>query len=404
MLAVYPRCAVFSLAPCAESRQTRAMRPWRVASLALLSLLLVAQGTQAGGPGKWTMVTERTARNTTQVGFVRTKDGVLHVAWAESGVNPTLWHVGIRPNGQPSGAKNAIVTGFKSLSNPDLVVAADGSLRVFFGGLGTVPNNALNTATAPATGASWSLQPGKAAQDTTAYASPSGAGTTKDGTPVSAWATTFGTRAHFGTSPGDADVAVQTQAQCCGYYPDVATADTAGRAVIGWYSNANGAEGLATQEIAATGPVGPKLFAPGTAGLRKTLSIDQRFAITSRQGGGVYVGYASSYPTAAHVNLWKFGAKAPAIKIKAKGVQDVNIASAPGGRLWLMWQRGGLIYITRTNAAATKAGPVRAVKPPAKTSTIWKLSGEGSRAGVLDLLVHASTPGSLATWHTQVKA
>ena len=198
----------------------------------------------------------------------------------QSGVNPTLWHVGIKPNGAPAGAKNAIVTGFKSLSNPDLVLAADGSLRVFFGGLSTPANSALNTATAPATGATWSLQAGKAAQDTTAYASPSGAGTTKDGTPVSAWATTFGTRAHFGTSPADADVAVQTQTQCCGYYPDVATADTAGRAVIGWYSNANGAEGLATQEIAATGPVGPKLFAPGTAGLRKTLSIDQRFAIT----------------------------------------------------------------------------------------------------------------------------
>ncbi|MGH3028785.1 MAG: hypothetical protein ACRDMW_09530, partial [Gaiellaceae bacterium] len=258
------------------------MRPQRIVCLALLSLLFVVPGTQAGGPGKWTMVTDKTGRNTMQVGLVRTRDGVLHVAWPASGAKPTLWHVGIKPNGSPVGAKNAIVTGFNSLSNPDLVLAADGSLRVFFGGLGTTPNNALNTATAPATGAAWSLQAGRASQDTTAYASPSGAGTTKDGTPVSAWATTFGTRAHFGTSPADADVAVQTQTQCCGYYPDVATADTAGRAVVGWYSNATGAVGLATQEVAATGPVGPKVFVPGTAGPRKTLSIDQRFAITSR--------------------------------------------------------------------------------------------------------------------------
>jgi hypothetical protein len=374
-----------------------------MAPLALLSLLLVAPGTQAGGPGKWTMVTDKAGRNTQQVGLVRTKDGVLHVAWADAGTNPTLWHVGIKLNGAPAGAKNAIVTGFKSVSNPDLVLAADGSLRVFFGGLSTPANSALNTAAAPATGAAWSLQVGKAAQDSTAYNSGSGGGTTKDGTPVSTWATTFGTRAHFGTSPADADVAVQTQTQCCGYYPDVATADTAGRAVIGWYSNANGAEGLATQEIAATGPVGPKLFVPGTAGPRKTLSIDQRFAITSRQGGGVYVGYAAGYPTAATVNLWKHGAKTPAFRIKAKGAQDVNIAAAPGGRLWLIWHIGNTIYMTRTNAAATKRGPIRVVKPPAKTSTIWKLSGEGSRAGVLDLLASVSTPGSLATWHTQVK-
>lgn len=379
------------------------MRAARVALLLLLPLLLAAPGSQAGGIGKWTIVTDKTGRNTQQVGLVRTKDGVLHVAWAASGVNPTLWHVGIKPNGAPVAAKNAIVTGFKSLSNPDLVLAADGSLRVFFGGLSTPANSALNTATAPATGAAWSLQVGKAAQDTTAYNSGSGAGTTKDGTPVSAWATTFGARAHFGTNPADADVAVQTQTQCCGYFPDVATADTAGRAVIGWYSNANGAAGLMTQEIAATGVTGPRLTVPGSVSARGSLSIDQRFAITSRQGGGVYVGYGAGYPTAATVNLWEHGAKAPSLRIKAKGAQDVNIAFAPGGRLWLMWHRGGLIYVTRTNAAVTKAGPVRVVKPPAKTSAIWKLSGEGSRAGVLDLLASVSTPGSLATWHTQVK-
>jgi hypothetical protein len=43
------------------------------------------------------MVTDKAGRNTQQVGLVRTRDGVLHVAWAESGVNPTLWHVGSTP-------------------------------------------------------------------------------------------------------------------------------------------------------------------------------------------------------------------------------------------------------------------------------------------------------------------
>ena len=118
----YPRTRILTpLAPEAADGQTHAMRPRRIACLALLSLFLVAPGTQAGGPGKWTMLTERTGRNTTQVGTVRTRDGVLHVAWAESGANPTLWHVGIKANGAPAGAKNAIVTGFRSLSNPDLV-------------------------------------------------------------------------------------------------------------------------------------------------------------------------------------------------------------------------------------------------------------------------------------------
>ena len=78
----------------------------------------------------------------------------------------------------------------------------------------------------------------------------------------------------------------------------------------------------------------------------------------------MYVGYAAGYPRAAHVNLWKHGAKAPAIKIKAKGAQDVNIAAAPGGGCGSCGTAAATIYVTRTNAAATKRGPIRVVKPP----------------------------------------
>jgi len=88
------------------------------------------------------------------------------------------------------------------MSHPDLLRMPDGSLRAFFGGIrSTAPgetNNAMNTATAPASGASWMLQPGKAAQSTSAYAtSYAGAGFAKDGTPISSWATTFALGFHF---------------------------------------------------------------------------------------------------------------------------------------------------------------------------------------------------------------
>jgi hypothetical protein len=33
---------------------------------------------------------------------------------------------------------------------------------------------------------------------------------------------------------------------------------------------------------------------------------------------------------------------------------------------------------------------------------VWRLKGEGS-LGLLDVLAHVSTSGSLATWHTQVR-
>jgi hypothetical protein len=59
------------------------------------------------------------------------------------------------------------------------------------------------------------------------------------------------------------------------------------------------------------------------------------------------------------------------------------------------------VFATRTNKAATRAGAIVSTKPPPGTSTIWRLAGEGS-AGPLDVLLHVTAGGSIATWHTQV--
>jgi hypothetical protein len=371
-----------------------------VVALAALLLLLAASGAEAGRPGVWTRVTEPTGKNIDQVGFARTSDGVLHVVWVEhAGQKESLWHQGIAADGTLVGAKNAVVSEFDSIGNPDLVVSGDGSLRVFFGGLGPAPNNALNTATAPANGAEWTLQPGRAAQDSAAYAADVGAGTMKNGTPVSAWGTTFGTRVHVGTNPADADISVQTA--CCGYFPDVASADARDQAVVVWYSNASGAAGLFAQAVSAAGPVGGKRLLPGSVAGANSLAPDGRVVIVARAGGGTYVGYGAGYPTYKTVDLWRFGAARPSITIPAAAAGDVSVAASTDGRLWLMWHVGTTVYATRTNKLATRAGAVVAVKPPSGTTTIWKLDGEGS-LGPLDVLASVTTPGSLATWHTQV--
>jgi hypothetical protein len=371
-----------------------------VVSLAVLAFLCMATGAQAGKPGAWTRITEPNGKNIDEVGVVRTADGVLHVAWVEHlGSTETLWHQGIRPDGTPVAAKNPVVSGFDTVGIPDLVLGPDGSLRVFFGGLGTAPNNALNTATAPASGNPWTLQPGRAAQDTSAYAGGVGAGATKDGTPVSAWGTTFGTRAHVGTDPAVADVTLQTP--CCGYHADVAAADAPDQAVVVWYSNATGANGLFAQAVSAAGAVGQKQLLPGSVTGNDSLAPDGRVVAVARAGGGTYVGYGAGYPTYKTVNLWRFGSPRPAVAIPADRAEDVGVAPGDDGRLWLLWHVRETIYATRTNRAATRAGAVVAVKPPPGASTIWKLSGDGS-LGPLDLLASASTPGSLAAWHTQV--
>ena len=77
-----------------------------------------------------------------------------------------------RPAGKVGSASVAL-DGWASMSHPDLLRMPDGTLRSFFGGIrSTSPgetNNAMNTATAPARGTTWTLKPGKAAQAVYAY-------------------------------------------------------------------------------------------------------------------------------------------------------------------------------------------------------------------------------------------
>lgn len=82
-----------------------------------------------------------------------------------------LAHVTVSPAGK-LGSATVALGGWSAMSHPDLLRMPDGSLRAFFGGIrSTAPgetNSAMNTATAPASGASWTLQLGKAAQSTSA--------------------------------------------------------------------------------------------------------------------------------------------------------------------------------------------------------------------------------------------
>ena len=78
----------------------------------------------------------------------------------------------------------------------------------------------MNTATAPASGAPWTLKPGKAAQATYAYATGvAGAGLAKDGTPISTWSGSPGLGFHYGIDPSTPDGKIP-QTGCCLYTPD----------------------------------------------------------------------------------------------------------------------------------------------------------------------------------------
>jgi hypothetical protein len=290
------------------------------------------------------------------------------------------------------------------MSHADLLRMPDNTLRAFFGGIRSTSagetNNAMNTATAPASGSPWTLKPGKAAQATYAYAtSVTGAGLAKDGTPISAWSGTPGLGFHYGINPADPDGRIP-QSGCCLYNPEIAVDSANGQAWAGFYSNENSGPGVYVNAIGPSGPQGGRKLAAGSVTGRGSIAPGNRTSVTGRIGaGGVYLFYGQGYPTFKTLALWRVDTGKPAVVVKADRSQHANIAAAPDGRLWLMWEQSGIIFAARTNKAATRIGAANALKPPG--GTVYRLNGEGS-AGPLDLIANVLGGGGQGFWHQQV--
>lgn len=379
------------------------MRIVRVAAAALTVLALAATA-QAGPRGQWTRL-PGTVINFAEPGIARTSDGVLHVIYTRrNGTKEDLIHVEISPAGQV-GADGVALGGWASMSHPDLLRMADGSLRAFFGGIrSTTPgetNNSLNTATAPAAGTPWTLKPGKAAQSTSAYATGvAGAGLAKDGTPISTWSGSPGLGFHYGVNPGDPDRVIP-QSGCCLYTPEIAVDSASGQAWVAFHSNETASPGLYVNAIGPGGPQGGRRLAPGSVVGKSSIYPGNRASITGRIGSaGVYLFYGKGYPTFKTLALWKVDTAKPQIVIKADGNEHANVAAAPDGRLWLMWEQNASIFAARTNKTATRLGAANALKPPSG-GTIYRLNGEGS-AGPLDLIANLQVGDQQGFWHQQV--
>src|SRR5262249_33208169 len=161
--------------------------------------------------------------------------------------------------------------------------------------------------------------------------------TTKDGTPVTAWATAAGLKYHIGLETSSPDLAVPL-AGCCARDPEVAFDASGGQAYLAWFSTAPRKQGVLVQAIGAAGAWGTRFYAPGSARKNRTAAVvpGQRTALTGRIGGdGVYLAYGRGYPSVQAVALLRIGAATPVVGIPAPGAREVSIAAAPQGRLWL---------------------------------------------------------------------
>jgi hypothetical protein len=371
--------------------------------VAIVAAFLVTSAA-AGPRGSWTRL-PGTVVNFAEPGLARTNDGVLHMVYTRrNGNKEDLIALEVNPAGKV-GPDSVAIGGWASMAHPDLLRMPDGSLRAFFGGIrSTNPgetNNRLSTATAPAAGKPWTLKPGNVVQAPSAYATGiTGAGLAKDGTPISTWSVTPGLGYHYGINGGDPDRSIP-QSGCCLYTPDVAVDATSGQAWVGFYSNENATPGLFVNAIGPGGPQGGRKLAPGSVVNKSAIYPGNRASISGRIGAsGVYLFYGQGYPTFKTVALWRVQAAKPHLVIKSQGNEHANLAPAPEGRLWLMWEQNGTIYAARTNRAATKLGPATKLKAPGGGS-IYRLNGEGS-PGPLDLIANIQTGSSNAFWHQQV--
>jgi hypothetical protein len=208
---------------------------------------------------------------------------------------------------------------------------------------------------------------------------------------------------HFGI--GGSDFAYESRPGIDVYDPGIGVDATTGQAVLAWFSLGDSAEGTYAQSITASGLAGSRVFLPGSASAdhRSANPPLQRTAVTGRIGaGGVYIAYGAGYPSRKSVDLLRFGASSPLVVGRGSSIENIDVAPAPEGRVWIMWSDGAKVYAVRTNRAGTPVGSRVAVKPPPGSVSLFGLFGEGS-LGKLDLVANSGTSSNaVALWHTQV--
>lgn len=321
--------------------------------LAAALALAVAPSAHAAG---WKQLTPSGGSNIEQVSYVRTGDGVLHVAWHRDG---DLQHTRIEPSGK-IGATTPIQTGWATMSDP-AIVAVPGGLRAFWGGIRTTEpdetNQDLSTAFSADAGASWQLQTGSVVPlGAQAYGSDQAAAALPDGTTLQSWAGTLGTWIHAGLDPATPNFNYQTAG---GYgYDNNVVSDASGAAMLAWFSDTPA--GIRAQAVGANGaPAGAPMTMPGTQVMVGGPELS-RMPLVARPNGGFYIARGVGYPTADQVRVWKVGAPSAALLARTSSSAETAISADAKGRLWVAWSDGSYadkhIYVARSNPSAIRFG------------------------------------------------
>lgn len=379
-------------------------RPLLAAVAALAWALAFAPAANAGPPGTWTLTTGPHT-STVEIGVARTPDGTLHLLWPDQGpLSGSVIHSSISADAQSGGGPDTVFTYPGGLNNRMALITEAGGLRAFFSGLfgsASSPLQGLMATATSADGASWTVQPSPASNDTTLGRSPVyagagiGAALGADGIPISTWGDSSPGSAgyHVGLSAAGPDI--RFSSDCCVYAPNIGVDSITGEAFLAW-QYLQGTSGTAYMSLT---PGSARRQPPGSG----AAAPETRSAISGRIGAdGVYIAYLyGSNQFTSVPAIVRAGTSDSAPLSGQKGAQMIGLAAAPEGRMWAFWKYNGKITARRSDPAVNIWGAPVTVNAPASTSAIYNLAGEGS-LGPLDLLALADTSGGIDNWHQRI--
>ena len=270
----------------------------------------------------------------------------------------------ITTTGVLTGRDTAVSGWSATTSDPDLVGAPGGGMRLVFGGRRTYTVNTpydegyVYYASSDAAGVSWTLAPNitpAVASSTGYFSSGTGVTTLSDGTLVTAYPYNEAIAYQVG---GGAPQSFTLPA-CCASYMSLAV-DGSGAVYAAWYANGGsaGTRGIFVRQLHPT--LGPVMRAPGSLA-----SPNQEVAMVTRADGGIYVAYPRGEVNNKGFGLWRIGTEAVRTVAGTRRADNITMSNDPDGRLWLAFEDDDQnLRAVRSNPSATVFGAVLKLPTP----------------------------------------
>jgi hypothetical protein len=366
-------------------------RSLRIVLLGLMVALLAPS--VAVGAGLHPKLLAKVDYGTVPIGFARSADGRLHVAFETS----TSWgdpangvgavaispsgHIGpqvqaLAWNGPTSGSPNGI---------PGLAVMPSGALQAAFGGSPSGVDGPWGI-TSPDGGTTWSA-PANIGSGSMAVGDSNLTLQVSNSVPVLTAGCCGNVVIQTGFGPGAPTYQLTNAADDASGNTASAVDAKSGAVVASWDSNA-GSGGIWLQQAAPTAGAAEKAPIPSQYGTGAPLILAGRDARP-----GVYAAYPADFGPTTHVRLLRYGGGSVAVgSVKGLHAAVTSVATSLDGRLWVVWageKNGhGITAFTRSNKAVTRFEPIQTGR--FTWADLFTLSGDG-RLGPLDLLM-SGTP------------